>query len=363
LTNQHIMEQRKYFKILSIDGGGIRGVFPAMFLANLEAELKARNQKNWQIYQQFDLICGTSTGGIIAIALALGIPAKEIYELYINNASLIFGDKKNFLARFKHSAYSQAALETILREKFKKDNSDQDSRLIDCKTNIAIPIYDLMEGRPSVLKSRYHEAFVRDFHIPAYMAALATSAAPTYFDPFSSNYVDLKGLEQPFQNKVDGGVFANNPTLNGIIEAEKAFDLRLSDLSILSIGTGHQRFCDAGYNKRNLRNKYGLNYWILRGNKKRLIEVFMQGQSQQVQNLISILKNGIDRRESDNFVYTRIDTELDESCLIEMDETDGNKLKKLAEKATIEFQNNATSVIKNYCDGFRWNENQGEVHQ
>lgn len=55
------------FKILSIDGGGIRGIFPAMFLANFESELKAKGVQNWQVYQNFDLICGTSTGGIIVI--------------------------------------------------------------------------------------------------------------------------------------------------------------------------------------------------------------------------------------------------------------------------------------------------------
>lgn len=341
--------ENKPFKILSIDGGGIRGVFPAMFIANLEAEMKSRGVAKWQIYQQFDLICGTSTGGIMAIALALGIPAKEIYELYLNNANKIFGNKRSFFGKFGHSAHNRQALETLVRDKFKAANNGTDPRLGDCKTHVAIPIYDLMEGRPSVLKSKYHEAFVRDYHIPAYMAALATSAAPTYFDPYSGSYEDLKGLQQSFQNKVDGGVFANNPTLNGIVEAQKAFNLSLSDLSVLSIGTGHQKFCDAGVDKKKKHRKnYGINYWMLQGDKKRLIEVFMQGQSQQVQNLISILKNGIDKREPNNFIYNRIDTELDETCGIEMDETDIGKLKKLAEKATIEFQNHATTIINTY---------------
>jgi hypothetical protein len=75
----------------------------------------------------------------------------------------------------------------------------------------------------------------------------------------------------------------------------------------------------------------------------------MQGQSQQVQNLISLLQRGVDRQEQDNFIYTRIDTELDETCSIELDETNKNKLNKLAEKAHIEFQNNATVVISNFC--------------
>jgi patatin-like phospholipase/acyl hydrolase len=193
------------------------------------------------------------TGGIMTVALALGIPAKEIYELYLNNAQILFGNKRGFLKRFKFSAHSRDSLEKLIKDKYREYHNGEDGedpRLKHCKTHVAIPIYDLMEGRPSVLKSKYHDAFVRDYHIPAYQAALATSAAPTYFDPFSTEYIDLNGLERPFQNKVDGGVFANNPTLNGIIEAKNAFNLNLSDLPVLSIGTGHQRFCDAGLDKK-----------------------------------------------------------------------------------------------------------------
>jgi len=358
------------FKILSIDGGGIRGVFPAMVLANLEAELKAKGVENWHIYQNFDLICGTSTGGIIAIGLGLGIPAKEIYELYLQNAHTIFGGKRHWSRQLFVSGHERNSLERLIRDKFKEVKNDEDPRLLDCKTGVAVPIYDLLEGRPSVLKSKYHEAFVRDYHIPAYQAALATSAAPTYFDPYSSSYIDLKGIEQPFQNKIDGGVFANNPTLNGIIEAQKAFNVELKDIAVLSLGTGHQKFCDAGIKTNNgvinkvlqllsiqkktkLRSKFGIWYWMMADDKKRLIDLFMQGQSQQVQNLISLMKNGIDRREPDNFTYIRIDTQLDDSCKIEMDETDKVKIHKLAEKATIEFQNNATIIIKNFGSGKR----------
>ncbi|KAF0200856.1 MAG: hypothetical protein FD170_3137 [Bacteroidetes bacterium] len=358
-------KEENKFKILSIDGGGIRGVFPAMLLANYEAELKSKGVEKWQVYQNFDLICGTSTGGIMAIALALGVPAKEIYELYLENADVIFGNKKGFLKRFRYAAHKRDALEKLIKGKYQAYHNGEDGedpRLKHCKTHVAIPIYDLMEGRPSVLKSKYHPAFVRDFHIPAYQAALATSAAPTYFDPYSASYTDLNGLEKPFQNKVDGGVFANNPTLNGIIEAQKAFNINLKDIAVLSIGTGHQRFCDAGIDKRKKhRVKYGIHYWMMEDGKKRLIDVFMQGQSQQTQNLISLMKNGIDRREPDNFTYMRIETLLDDSCNIEMDETDKAKLEKLAEKANIEFQNNATNIIKGFGTGSRWTDLQRTV--
>lgn len=72
-----------------------------MLLANYEAELKSKGVEKWQVYQKnFDLICGTSTGGIMAIALSLGVPAEEIYELYLENADTIFGNKKGFIRRF-----------------------------------------------------------------------------------------------------------------------------------------------------------------------------------------------------------------------------------------------------------------------
>jgi uncharacterized protein len=80
------------------------------------------------------------------------------------------------------------------------------------------------------------------------------------------------------------------------------------------------------------------------------MELFMQGQSQQVQNLISLLHKGIDRQETENFIYKRIDTELDETCHINLDETDKGKLEKLAEKATGGFQNNAGEIFRNFIE-------------
>ncbi len=334
----------KKFNILTIDGGGIRGIFPAMFLASIEAELKSRGVEKWQIYQNFQLMSGTSTGGIIAIALGLGIAAAEILDLYVNNASKIFGSKKGLLKQISYSSYNRNALENLVREKFQEINNGIDPRLGDVKTPVCIPIYDLVEGKPSVLKSKYHPKFVRDYHIPAYKVALATSAAPTFFDPYSTKYIDLHGNEKNFSNKVDGGVVANNPTLLSLIEAQKAFKVPLSNIRILSLGTGHQKFKDACD-----RQKWGIKYWM-NFKRKRIMELFMQGQSQLVENLISLLHVGIDKEEghAPNFHYHRIETELDETCKIELDETNVNKLEKLKEKAQTAFQNNASAVIESF---------------
>lgn len=334
----------KKFNLLTIDGGGIRGIFPAMFLALIEEELKARGVEKYRICDNFQLIGGTSTGGIIAIALALGIPALEIVDIYLKNASQIFGSKRSLLGKIFYSAHDRNEFEKLIREKFKEAKGGEEPILKDCKTNVCIPIYDLMQGKPSVLKNDYHPRFIRDYHIPAYQAALATAAAPTYFDPYSAKYTDLHGMEQSFSNKVDGGVVGNNPTLLTIVEAQKAFGKELCDLQVLSLGTGYQRFVDACD-----RHNWGLKYWV-GSNRKRLIELFMQGQSQLVQNLISLLQNGIDREEGHkpNFAYKRIDTELDETCVIEMDETNKQKLEKLKEKAHVAFQNNGNEILNTF---------------
>ena len=358
---------KKKFKILAIDGGGIKGVFPAKFLSLLEDELKGKSEDKNKIHQHFDLITGTSTGGIIALALSLGISAKEIYHLYLENAKGIFGRKKPLFLGFNkpfilgqvfNASHNRRFLENLVREKFQSANNGTDPRLADCKTHVCIPIYDLVKGNPSVLKTPYHPSLQRDFHIPAYQVAMATSAAPTYFDPYTTSYEDLNGTLQDFSNKVDGGVMANNPTLVGFIEAIKAFKVDISDLEILSIGTGYKRFTDNQTLKgKNLftrilgrKKKWGLHYWMVKNNRKKLIELFMQSQSQLVANYISLLQNGIDKTERDNpnFVYDRIDVLLDEESNIEMDEYDIQKIKNFAEFASVEYQESRSRILKNH---------------
>ncbi|WP_109694363.1 CBASS cGAMP-activated phospholipase [Chitinophaga deserti] len=332
------MSNKNTFRILSIDGGGIRGVFPAKYLMELEAVLPTYFPDKPHLYQHFDLITGTSTGGIIALSVALGIPAAQIHKLYRENASTIFSRPWWPLRQIFQAKYKRTNLEKLVRQTYQANFNGQDPRLADVKTNVCIPIYDLMEGRPSILKNQYHPIFVRDYHIPAYIAAMATGAAPTFFNPYSATYADLNGNEQSFNHKIDGGVFSNNPTVIAIEEAQKAFGRSLSDLKILSIGTGHHKFADGCS-----RSCWGLGYWL---RKKRIIDVFMQGQSQQVENLISLKHQGIGKLEGENFDYIRVNTALDKTCLVALDETNLIKLDKLSEKALQVFQHNNHHVIK-----------------
>tara|TARA_R110002049_G_scaffold209615_2_gene380531 strand:+ start:11545 stop:12525 length:981 start_codon:yes stop_codon:yes gene_type:complete len=321
----------KKFKILSIDGGGIKGVFPAKFLTSIEEEIG-----EGQIHKHFDLICGTSTGGIIALALSLGIPAKEILELYQKNAKTIFGKKQ--YSFFKKPFYCNKPLEKLIRDIFKKYHSkDTDPRIDDIKgTKVLIPTYSLIDGATQVLKTPHTADLMIDKHIPMYMAAMATSAAPTYFNAYSNTFkrIDSDTLES-FSNKVDGGVYANNPSLLGIIEARTRFGKELADIELLSLGTGQYKYSEA-------RNKklWSVTYWL---SKKRILDLFMQGQSQLAHNSISVLK-----KFNEGFLYKRIDLDFDQNFNVAMDETCPNKLNKLAEKASRIFQFECKEVLNSF---------------
>jgi len=199
---------------------------------------------NCQISDYFDMICGTSTGGLIALALALKIPAKEIcdfYELegpkiFPNSTSINFFGKKisrRFMQQLvKGGKYSDKPLRNALTNIFKE------SKIGDSNNLLCIPSYTITEARPFIFKYD-HTILDRDNGALMVDVALATSAAPTYF-PMA---------EIPFYNNkqfIDGGVWANNPTLVGLLEAltyfvgkEKEYDkLKILSISSLSITGG-----------------------------------------------------------------------------------------------------------------------------
>lgn len=239
-------------RILSIDGGGIKGVFPAAFLADLEADLDR------PIVDYFDLITGTSTGGIIAIGLGLGIPAADILRFYELQGPEIFRGGKGALPlirQFFAAKYNKAPLEYALREVF------GDRRIGDSQTRLVIPSLDLETGQVHVIKTAHHVRFVRDYKMSAVDAALATAAAPTYFPTHRL----ATGIPL-----VDGGMWANNPMGPAAVEALGVLEWEKGDVKLLSIGC-----TDAPLNVNADRiNRLGLTYWA-----RRLVAVFMAGQS------------------------------------------------------------------------------------
>lgn len=204
-------------RILSIDGGGIKGVFPAAFLATLEDAIGDR------IVNYFDLIVGTSTGGIIALGLGLGLSAAEILAFYEQYGPEIF-KQYGVLSRLKHWVFAKYASEPL---KNALECTFGDRTLGESKTRLVIPSLNLDTGEAYLYKTAHHPRLERDYKERAVTVALATSAAPTYFPTHRANgRVAL----------VDGGLWANNPTAVGVIEAIATLNWHPKSLRILSLG-------------------------------------------------------------------------------------------------------------------------------
>ena len=226
-TERSISSEDKCFRILSLDGGGIRGVFPAAFLARLETHL------DHPIGSYFDLIAGTSTGGIIAIGLGLGLSAGDILKLYVEQGPAIFDQEHGAVENWiraklrgaahllvtKHSSEPlRSALEGVLGRR----------RLGESRTRLVIPAWHPVLERVYIYKTAHHPRLETDFKEPAIDAAMATAAAPTFLKPhMTESAVEL----------VDGGVWANNPIGVAAIEAIGMLGWPGDRLKILSIGT------------------------------------------------------------------------------------------------------------------------------
>jgi patatin-like phospholipase/acyl hydrolase len=239
------------FQILALDGGGIKGLFSAAFLAALEQDLGCT------ITDHFDLIAGTSTGGIIALTLGLGLSPKAILDFYLEKGPLIF--PKEFGGGFRHwfaAKYDCRPLETALRECL------GDRLLSDSKKRLVIPSFNLGEDDVYIFRTRHHERLRRDYKVPAWKIALATTAAPTYFPSY--NGIDSLRL-------VDGGVWANNPTMVAIVEAYSTLEVSLQTLRVLNIGT-----TEPVTNRPPRLDSGGKIAWA---RSAAAVEVIMQGQT------------------------------------------------------------------------------------
>lgn len=205
------------FRILSLSGGGVRGIFQATFLRDLEKEV---GQK---LKEAFDLIAGTSTGAILALSLALDVPLGKVFEFYRDKAPSIF--RPRFLAALRRGPkYSNTALRHALEELFfERRLADTDKLVI-----AAAATLDRFDHR---IFSNIGHLSTTDPDLLAVEVALASAAAPTYFAPIQPNRRE--------RTYVDGGVWANSPSLLAILVAHRHLNIPLEDIRVLSIGTGY----------------------------------------------------------------------------------------------------------------------------
>lgn len=226
------------FKVLAIDGGGAKGLYSATILSMLEERIQDEHGSAARLVDYFDLICGTSTGGLIALGLAARISTKEICSFYEVHGPRIFARSDSVWASVKQvcwgGKFSNEALQASLREML------GDRLMADSDCLLCIPTYNYTQGGYEVFKFDHVEGGLRRHNqVPMVDVALATSAAPTFFP-----LAQVK--EEHDAQFVDGGVWANNPALVGLTEAMwhfvgkgKAYgNVELLSISSLNCGVG-----------------------------------------------------------------------------------------------------------------------------
>jgi patatin-like phospholipase/acyl hydrolase len=271
------------FRILSIDGGGLRGIVPVRILQKLEEKTGKK------VHEMFDFIAGTSTGGLIASFLTMkdpNHPTKPRYgldtlaKIYTVDAGIIFPLASNTIARwlrdlrsFFRPQFSDAGLNQLLNQYIGKDG--QAARLADTLLPILVSTYDLKTNEPVFFKTREAQTD------PAVNALIfdvcrATSAAPTYLPAYSFIFNGKEAV------CIDGGVYANNPTMAAIAEIEKhgtfgyykkkdGSPVKLEEVKVISLGTGSY----TGDITEKQAEKWGALSWVTH-----VIDVMMKGVNQ-----------------------------------------------------------------------------------
>lgn len=326
------MSDKFKFKLLSIDGGGIRGIVPGKILAEIE---KRTGQPCSSL---FNLIAGTSTGGILAAGLTKPKPntkepeytAKQLMEIYKEHGGTIF---------YEPFIEKQIKIDDISRPKYSSDGRDKvlkkyfgNTPLQEAITEVFVTSYDIQLRTPVFFTSqtnkeettnRYYRKISSGFTL--HQAAMATSAAPTYFKPYkaeASKIHDTQG--KGFYALVDGGVFANNPTslalMEAIIDSKKPGKnpLGLKDILVVSLGTGS---LTRRYDYERAAN-WGLVGWV-----QPLLNITLDGSSESVAVQLEQL---LPRAQDEPPQYYRFQALLEAGKgLDDMDNTEPENLKQL----------------------------------
>ncbi len=287
-------------KILCIDGGGIRGIIPAVILTEIE-KLTHKN-----ISQLFDMVAGTSTGGILALGLVKpdendptkpAFRAEKLVDMYLQEGKNIFPPYAlSKVANLIEEKYSAKGIETVLYNYF------EDATLSDALIDTMITAYEIEKRENIIFKSKSAKSdkekdfFMRD-------VARGTSAAPTFFEPAQIKSVKGKRI----LHVVDGGLFANNPSMCAYIEyAKKNYEMEEDGCLLASMGTGD---VFKPYLYKNAVD-WGLIHWA-----KPTIDMMFDGVSNSINYQLQAL---FDTRK--NHKYYRFQREL-QNQYNDMDDT------------------------------------------
>lgn len=254
----------KDFKILSLDGGGYKGLYTISLLSELEKKFKT------SCYNIFDLFAGTSTGSIIALALAMGKKASDVQKMYLELGKKIFGKKRKFpiFNSFYDINNLHKYLDDIFETKTLKTIYENDKRVV-------IPASNISDKSPRIFKTDYTEGL--DQHNDYKLADIATAscAAPIYFQ---THKIIKNKSEEIF---ADGGLFANNPTVCAIIEAMAYNNQKIENIKVVSIGTSNRESL-----QKSFKINKGLKDW-----KENLILNALELTSKNQEHIASFIFN------------------------------------------------------------------------
>ncbi len=312
----------KKIRILSLDGGGIRGILPGTILTYIEEQLQLKTKNpNAKIGSYFDLIAGTSTGGILALVYACPdatgaykFSAKEALDIYLDQGDEIFdislGKKIRSAAGVLDEKYDAEELESTLL------NYLGETTLSEALTPCLITSYNIRKRKAHFFNSIEASSAVFNFKMKD--VARATAAAPTYFEP--ANIHSVHGNVYPL---IDGGVFANNPSLCAYAEArtidfaavlnnnEKPTYPTAKDMLLVSIGTGT---ANEPYSYKEFKDASALK-WI-----KPLIDILMSGNSETVDYQLQQIYETLEQEDCNNYyriqpTIVNADSEMDNATL------------------------------------------------
>lgn len=318
------MAEEKKVRILSLDGGGIRGVIPATIVAYLETEIQKVKGENARIADYLDMIVGTSTGGLLTGFYlkpnqdptpggpTTAYKAEDALKLYTERGFDIFNKsrRKAYALRqmFNATQYDPTVLEEILRSHFRvkdENGNERDMMMHELLLPCTVTTYNMNARSSLFLRSTDNERKDGARHYKVWEALRSTSAAPTYFPPAEIyNYAKEITDKNKLYN-LDGGVFANNPTMCAYAEARNmTFPKRGIDsppsakqMLILSIGTGGGNFALEGYQKSA---KWGVISWA-----KSIPNIMMDGSIDTTNYQMGQIYSTLNQEHQDS--YLRVD--------------------------------------------------------
>lgn len=322
-------------KILSLNGGGARGLFTINVLAEIERIIELKTgQSGVKAGDYFDLITGTSIGGILALGLASGKSARELEAVFRAQAPLIF-PPSNFFKKKWRTAFGAQYLSQPLRDAVTSMVGEQ-TTFNDLKRRVMIPAVNLSTGKPHFFKTPHNPQFTRDGRLTLVDAAMATSAAPTYFAPHHCELLD--------SYFADGGLVANNPSLIALYEVlqdmASDFDVTANDVKILNIGTLGEEYNIRPAALEKTRNNGYLGLW---GFGERLVLTTMTANQQLHKSILERELRSIGA--TDNYVYLDDTVPNEAASDITLDNASASTLRNLASRgkqlATNEYAKNS----------------------